>query len=230
MYHLKEIHPKAYLAEVLGTFGLVFLACGPAILGAVNLGLEGSAVMAGLTVYVLIHIFGPLSGGHFNPAISFAFFLNKSLSAKDFLCYFASQVVGGILAAAVLFFIATHKSGFDVHTHFASNGYNLHSPAGYHMHAAFIIEAVAMLLFSLGALATTAKTFPKDHAPLFVGMALVVTIILVAPVTGASLNPARSIATAVFQQGWALEQLWLFIVAPLTGAFCGSMLWKMIRQ
>jgi aquaporin Z len=208
-------------AELLGTFWLVLGGCGSAVLAAgipdVGIGYAGVALAFGLTVVTGAYAFGHISGAHFNPAVTFGLFTAGRFPAKDVLPYWVAQVVGGILAGAVLFVIASGQTGFDPQAGFASNGYGDHSPHGYSLMAGAVCETVLTFMFLMVILGATWKAAPIGFAPLAIGLALTLIHLISIPVTNTSVNPARSTAVAIFQGGWALQQLWLFWVAPLVG-------------
>jgi aquaporin Z len=208
-------------AEFIGTFWLVLGGCGAAVLAAgvpvVGIGYAGVALAFGLTVLTGAYAFGHISGAHFNPAVTFGLFVSGRFPAKDVLPYWAAQVLGGILAAAVLFHIASGTSDFDAAAGFASNGFGEHSPQHYSMTAGIICEIVMTFMFLIVILGVTSKGAPAGFAPLAIGLALTLIHLISIPVTNTSVNPARSTAVAIFQRSWALQQLWLFWIAPLVG-------------
>jgi aquaporin Z len=220
------------LAEFVGTFWLVFGGCGSALFAAafpsLGIGFTGVALAFGLTVVSMVYALGHVSGGHFNPAVSFGLFVGKRFPASELLPYILAQLAGGIAAAGVLFIIASGKEGFDVHAGFASNGYGLHSPGGYTMLAAFVAEMVLTMFFLLVIMGATDGRAPKGFAPLAIGLCLTLIHLICIPVTNTSVNPARSTGPAIFAGGWALEQLWLFWVAPLIGAALGGGVYRAI--
>jgi len=207
-------------AEFIGTFWLVLGGCGSAVPAAgvpdVGIGYLGVALAFGLTVVTGAYAFGHISGGHFNPAVSFGVFVAGRMSSMEMITYWVAQLLGGIAAGGVLFLIASGGPGFDVHAGFASNGYGEHSPQHYTMIAGLICEIVMTFIFLVVILNTTLGA--PGMAPLAIGLTLTLIHLISIPVTNTSVNPARSIGVAIFQGGWALEQLWLFIVAPLIGA------------
>lgn len=209
-------------AEFFGTFWLVLGGCGSAVLAAafpnVGIGLLGVAFAFGLTVLTMIYAVGGISGGHFNPAVSLGLFTAGRFPAKDLAPYIAVQVVAAIAAAAVLYVIASGKAGFSLADGFAANGYGDHSPGGYSLLSALVTEIVMTFFFLLVILGATGARAPAGFAGLAIGLALTLIHLISIPVTNTSVNPARSIGPAVFVGGWALAQLWLFIVAPLAGA------------
>jgi len=211
------------VAEFLGTFWLVLGGCGSAVLAAafpqLGIGFYGVALAFGLTVVTMAYAVGPISGGHFNPAVTVGVFAAGRMTPVSVAQYIAAQVLGAIAASAVLAYIASGKPGFDlVASGFAANGYGEHSPGHYVLGAAFVCEVVMTFFFLLVILGTTAKRAAVGFAPLAIGLALTLIHLVSIPVTNTSVNPARSTGPALFVGGWALEQLWLFWVAPILGA------------
>jgi aquaporin Z len=208
-------------AEFLGTFWLVLGGCGSAVLAAgvpdVGIGWLGVSLAFGLTVVTGAYAFGPISGGHFNPAVSVGLCVGGRFPASMLGPYVVAQVLGGIAGAAVLYLIASGKADFSVAAGFASNGYAEHSPGGYSMIAGLVSEVVLTFMFLMVILGTTHSRAPVGFAGLAIGLALVLIHLISIPVTNTSVNPARSTATALFVGGWALQQLWLFWVAPVIG-------------
>jgi aquaporin Z len=222
-------------AEFFGTFWLVFGGCGSAVLAAafpdagnaIGIGLLGVAFAFGLTVLTMAYAVGGVSGGHFNPAVTFGLWAGKRFPASDILPYVVSQVLGAVAAAGVLFVIASGKAGFDAAASgFASNGYGAHSPGGYTLLAALVAEIVLTCFFLLIILGVTHKRAPAGFAPLAIGLALTLIHLISIPVTNTSVNPARSTGPALFVGGWALSQLWLFWVAPIVGGLVGGFLFN----
>ena len=213
--------PK-FVAELLGTFWLVLGGCGSAVLAAafpeLGIGFVGVSLAFGLTVLTGAYAFGPISGGHFNPAVSLGLWAGGRFPASQLLPYIVAQLIGAVLAAAVLYMIATGKAGFDLKGGFASNGYGEHSPGKYGLGAALITEVVMTFMFLMIILGTTHKRASPGFAGLAIGLALVLIHLISIPVTNTSVNPARSTGPALFVGGWAIEQLWLFWVAPIAGA------------
>ncbi|MBI3676703.1 MAG: aquaporin Z [Proteobacteria bacterium] len=209
-------------AEFIGTFWLVLGGCGAAVLAAgvptVGIGYAGVALAFGLTVVTGAYALGHISGAHFNPAVSFGLYAAGRFPAKDLVPYMVAQVVGGIAAGAVLYVIASGVTGFSSTAGFAANGYGDHSPQGFSMIAGALSEIVMTFMFLIVILGATAPGAPAGFAPLAIGLALTLIHLVSIPVTNTSVNPARSTAVALFQGGWAIEQLWLFWVAPLIGA------------
>lgn len=209
-------------AETLGTFWLVFGGCGSAVLAAafpnVGIGLLGVSFAFGLTVLTMAYAIGHVSGCHLNPAVSVGLMVARRFPSSELVPYICAQVVGGVLGAAVLYLIASGKTGFDLAGGFASNGFDAHSPGGYTMMAALIAEVVLTFMFLMIILGATDHRAPAGFAPIAIGLGLTLIHLIGIPVTNLSVNPARSTGPAVFVGGWALQQLWLFWVAPILGA------------
>lgn len=216
-------------AEFFGTFWLVFGGCGSAVLAAaypeLGIGFVGVSLAFGLTVLTMAYTVGGISGGHFNPAVSLGLAIGGRFQFKDMIGYWIAQVVGGIAGAAVLYLIASGKAGFAAGG-FASNGYDALSPAGYSMMSVFIMEVVMTAFFLIIILGSTASTAPAGFAPIAIGLGLTLIHLVSIPVSNTSVNPARSLAAAVFAQNGAISQVWLFWVAPLAGAALGAIIWK----
>lgn len=223
---------KTYSAEFLGTFWLVLGGCGSAVLAAtfpdVGIGLLGVSLAFGLTVLTMAFAIGHISGCHLNPAVSIGLWAGGRFPAKDLLPYIAAQVLGAIAAGAVLYLIASGAPGFDVSKGFASNGYAAHSPGGYSLLAALVTEVVMTMFFLLVILGATDKRAPAGFAPIAIGLALTLIHLISIPVTNTSVNPARSTGVAVFVGDWALDQLWLFWVAPIVGAVLGALAYRFV--
>jgi aquaporin Z len=213
---------KRAIAEFIGTFWLVFGGCGSAVLAAafpnVGIGLLGVSLAFGLTVLTMAFAIGHISGCHLNPAVSVGLVVGRRFPASDLLAYVAAQVAGGITAAAVLFVIASGKAGFDLAGGFASNGYAAHSPGGYSLVACLVAEVVLTFMFLVIILGATDRRAPQGFAPIAIGLGLTLIHLIGIPVTNLSVNPARSTGPALFVGGWAIEQLWLFWLAPIVGA------------
>ncbi len=207
-------------AEFLGTMWLVLGGCGSAVLAAgvpeVGIGYAGVALAFGLTVLTGAYAFGHISGGHFNPAVTFGLWAAGRFPANEIAVYWIAQLLGGIAGAAILYVIASGTAGFDASAGFASNGFGEHSPQHYSMIAGLVCEVVMTFMFLIVILNSTVAA--PGYAPIAIGFALTLIHLISIPVTNTSVNPARSIGVAIFQGGWALEQLWLFILAPLVGA------------
>lgn len=221
---------KRIFAEVIGTFWLVFAGCGSAVLAAgvpgVGIGWLGVSLAFGLTVMTMAAAMGPISGGHFNPAVSVGLVVAKRFDVKDLPAYVAAQLLGGLIAAGTLYLIASGRPGFDLQAGFAANGYGAHSPQGYSMAAALVAEVVLTFVFLMVILGATDKRAPKGLAPVAIGLCLTLIHLVGIPVTNLSVNPARSTGPAVLVQGWATAQLWLFWVAPMLGAGLAGVLYK----
>ena len=218
------------LAEFIGTFWLVLGGCGSAVLAAafpgVGIGLAGVSLAFGLTVLTGAYALGPISGGHFNPAVTVGLWAGGRFPARQIAPYIVVQVCGAIAAAAVLYLIASGKPGFDVAAGFASNGYGEHSPGGYSLVASLVTEVVMTFMFVLIILGATHTRAPVGFAGLAIGLALTLIHLISIPVTNTSVNPARSTGPALFVGGWALAQLWLFWVAPIAGALLAGLFFR----
>jgi aquaporin Z len=223
---------KKYVAEFFGTFWLVIGGCGSAVLAAafpeVGIGLLGVSLAFGLTVLTMAFAIGHISGCHLNPAVSIGLWAGGRFQAKELLPYIVSQVLGAIVAGGVLYIIASGKAGFDVTAGFASNGYEAHSPGGYSLLAAFVTEVVMTMMFLVVIMGATDKRAPQGFAPIAIGLCLTLIHLISIPVTNTSVNPARSTGVAVFVDGWAISQLWLFWLAPIIGAVLGAVIYRFI--
>jgi aquaporin Z len=221
---------KKLTAEFLGTFWLVFGGCGSAVLAAafpeVGIGLVGVSLAFGLTVLTMAYAIGHISGCHLNPAVSIGLWVGGRFGAKDLLPYIIAQVLGAIAAAGVLYYVASGASGFDLAAGLASNGYGAHSPGGYSIASALVIEVVLTCGFLLVILGSTDRRAPAGFAPIAIGLALTLIHLISIPVTNTSVNPARSTGPAVFVGDWALSQLWLFWVAPIVGAALAGVIYR----
>jgi aquaporin Z len=220
-------------AEFVGTFWLVLGGCGSAVLAAafpqVGIGLLGVSLAFGLTVLTMAFAVGHVSGGHFNPAVSLGLLVGGRFAAKEFVPYVIAQVAGAIVAAAVLYMIASGKAGFDLAASgLAANGYDAHSPGKYSLMAGFVTEVVMTFMFLIIILGATDARAPKGFAPIAIGLALTLIHLISIPVTNTSVNPARSTGPALIVGGWALQQLWLFWVAPLIGAALAGIAYRVI--
>lgn len=216
-------------AEFIGTFWLVLGGCGSAVLAAafpdVGIGLLGVSLAFGLTVLTMAYAIGHISGCHLNPAVSVGLVLGGRFSASELLPYVAVQVLGGIAGAAVLYMIASGQAGFET-AGFASNGFGEHSPGGYSLTAALVTEVVMTFMFLLIILGATDERAPAGLAPVAIGLGLTLIHLISIPVTNTSVNPARSTGVALFEGGWAIQQLWLFWVAPVVGAVLAGITYK----
>lgn len=221
---------KRLSAEFIGTFWLVLGGCGSAVLAAkfpeTGIGFLGVAFAFGLTVLTMIYALGRISGGHLNPAVSFGLFVGGRFKGADLIPYIIVQVLGAILAAYLLYFIASGKAGFNLSGGLANNGYGEHSPGGYSMTACFVTEIVMTFMFVTIILGATDFHAPKGFAPLTIGLTLTLIHLISIPVTNTSVNPARSTGPALVTGGWALEQLWFFWLAPLIGALVAGLTYR----
>jgi aquaporin Z len=222
---------KKLVAEVIGTFVLVFGGVGTAVLAGAHVGYLGVAFAFGFTLLVMAYAIGPISGCHINPAVTLGMFMAKKIKGKEALLYMVAQVIGAILAAGLLFIVASGAPGFDaVASGFGSNGYGDHSPGGYELGAVMIIEVVLTALLVLTVLFTTDKKAAAGFAGIPIGIVLTLIHLVSIPVDNTSVNPARSIGPALFQGGWALEQLWIFIAAPMVGAALAAIIYDLMKD
>lgn len=215
---------KKLAAELVGTFWLVLGGCGSAVLAANSIGVLGVSLAFGLTVVTIAYSLGPVSGAHLNPAVTLGLWAAGRVPAADVLPYILAQILGAIAAAAVLYLIATGNG--SAIGDFAANGYADHSPGGYSLTAAITTEFVMTFVFLLVILGSTAAKAPAGFAGLAIGLALALIHLISIPVTNTSVNPARSISQALFVQGWALQQLWLFVIVPSVAAIVAGKLWS----
>jgi len=228
------------LAEFFGTFWLTFGGCGSAVLAAkflttqgstpinLGIGLVGVALAFGLTVLTMAYAIGHISGCHLNPAVSLGLFVGGRFKGAELPGYVIAQVLGGVAGAATLYLIASGQPGFSLAGGFASNGYGEHSPGGYSMVAGLVAEVVLTFFFLLIILGATDSRAPQGFAPIAIGLGLTLIHLIGIPVTNLSVNPARSTGPAVFVGGWALQQLWLFWIAPLIGAALAGIVYPLV--
>lgn len=223
-----------YIAELIGTFWLVFGGCGSAVLAAafpeLGIGFAGVALAFGLTVLTGAYALGHISGGHFNPAVSIGLWAGGRFDAKELVPYIVAQVIGAVLAAWILYLIASGQAGFAGTGGFASNGFGDLSPGKYSMVSALIIEVVLTAMFLIVIMGATDKRAPAGFAPIAIGLALTLIHLISIPVTNTSVNPARSTGVAFFAETAALGQLWLFWVAPIIGAVIGALIYKGVAK
>ncbi|MBS0053864.1 aquaporin Z [Yersinia sp. Marseille-Q3913] len=225
---------KRLLAELIGSFWLVLGGCGSAVLSAsfpdLGIGFLGVSLAFGLTVITMVYAVGSISGGHFNPAVTLGAWAAGRFPFRDILPYMMVQVVGAILAGGTLYLIVTGKSGgLDiVSSGFATNGYGEHSPGGYNLQSALLTEIIMTVFFLLIILGATDSRSLVGFAPLAIGLALTLIHLITIPVTNTSVNPARSTGVAIYQGNWALQQLWLFWLAPLIGGLLGGVLYRVL--
>lgn len=221
---------KKLAAEFIGTFWLVLGGCGSAVLAAgfphLGIGFVGVALAFGLTVLTMAYAIGHVSGCHLNPAVSVGLWAGGRFKAGELPGYIIAQVLGAIVAAAVLYFIASGKADFSLAGGFASNGYGEHSPGGYTMVAGLVCEVVMTFAFLFVIMGATHGHAPRGFAPLAIGLCLTLIHLISIPVTNTSVNPARSTGPALFVGGWALQQLWLFWLAPLVGGALGGLVYR----
>jgi len=219
-------------AEFIGTAWLVLGGCGAAVLAAafpqLGIGFVGVSLAFGLTVLTMAFAIGHVSGCHLNPAVSVGLWAGGRFQARELPLYVLAQVLGAIAGAAILYAIASGKAGFDVHAGFASNGYGDHSPGGYSMAAGLVCEVIMTFGFVFVILGSTHGNAPRGFAPIAIGLCLTLIHLISIPVTNTSVNPARSTGPAIFAGGWALEQLWLFWVAPIVGALIGGGVYRWV--
>jgi aquaporin Z len=225
---------KRVAAEFLGTFWLVFGGCGSAVLAAafpqLGIGFAGVALAFGLTVLTMAYAVGHISGAHFNPAVSIGLYFGKRFPAKDLLPYIVAQVIGGAVAGFILYQIASGKAGFSTAGGFASNGFGDHSPGGYTMAAVFLAEVVLTFGFLIVIMGATDGRAPAGFAPIAIGLCLTLIHLISIPVDNTSVNPARSTGVALFAGGWALQQLWLFWLAPIVGGALGGLAYTWLGE
>lgn len=225
---------KKLIAEFIGTFWLVLGGCGSAVLAAafpeVGIGLAGVSLAFGLTVLTMAYAIGHISGCHLNPAVSVGLWAGGRFPGSQLLPYIIAQVLGAIVAAGVLYLIASGKAGFDLAGGLAANGFAEHSPGGYSLQSGFVTEVVMTLMFLLVILGATDKRAPAGFAPIAIGLCLTLIHLISIPVTNTSVNPARSTGPAIIVGDWALAQLWLFWIAPIIGAAIAGFLYKSVLE
>jgi aquaporin Z len=222
---------KKYLAELVGTFVLVFGGVGSAVLAGSHIGFLGVSFAFGLSLLAMVYTIGPISGCHINPAVTLGVLMAKKIGAKDAAAYVAAQIVGAIVASGAIVFVAKGAAtGYDVAAGgLGANGFGVHSPGGYSMGAALVAEIVLTMFLVLTVLGSTDIKAPVGFAGVAIGLVLTLIHLVGIPITNTSVNPARSIGPALFVGGWAMEQLWLFIVAPLIGAAIAAVVYGAIR-
>ena len=225
------MHSKSqvFAAELVGTFVLVFGGCGAAVLAGAHIGYLGVSLAFGLSLLVMAYAIGPISGCHVNPAVSIGLALARKLPGSMLLIYITAQIVGAVIAGGVLLLVATGTPGFNLSQGFATNGYGAHSPGGYNLLACLVAEIVLTFFLVFTVLGTTHPKFPAGFGGIPIGLVLALIHLVGIPITNTSVNPARSIGVAVFQGGWALGQLWLFIVAPILGALLAAGIHQWLR-
>ena len=222
---------KKYLAELLGTFVLVFIGTGSAVVAGKDIGYLGIALAFGISVLVMVYAIGQISGCHINPAITIAMLINGKIPAKDAVIYIIVQCIGAIIASVLLLTIMTGFPGYDLATNgLGQNGYGSASPAGYSLMSGFIAEVVLTFIFLTVIFGATSKTAPAGFAGIPIGFALAIIHMVGIPITGTSVNPARSLGPALIAGGTALVQLWMFILAPVIGAVIAAVAWKYLFE
>ncbi|HEX7789371.1 MAG TPA: aquaporin Z [Afipia sp.] len=228
------MNAKKYAAEAIGTFWLTFAGCGSAVLAAafpqVGIGLLGVSFAFGLSVVTMAFAIGHISGCHLNPAVTVGLAAGGRFPGGQVIPYIIAQVIGAILGAALLYVIASGKAGFDLAGGFASNGYADHSPGKYSLLAGFVSEVAMTAIFLFIIMGATHGKAPAGFAPLAIGLALVLIHLVSIPVTNTSVNPARSTGPALFVGGWAIQQLWLFWVAPIIGGIIGGVVYRWLSD
>jgi aquaporin Z len=228
------MNTRKYAAEAIGTFWLTFGGCGSAVIAAgfpqVGIGLLGVSLAFGLTVVTMAYAIGHISGCHLNPAVTVGLAAGGRFPTNEILPYIISQAVGAIVGAAILYLIARGKADFNLAKGFAANGFGSHSPGGYNMGAALLAEFVLTMIFLFIIMGSTHGKAPAGFAPLAIGLGLTLIHLISIPVTNTSVNPARSTGPALFVGGWALQQLWLFWVAPLIGGAIGGFAYRWLSE
>ena len=226
----KVADSKKYAAEFVGTFVLVFIGCGSATLAGKYIGFVGIAFAFGLSVLAMVYAIGGISGCHINPAISISMLASGKMKPKDTVIYVIVQCVGAVIAAAIIYAIAVGNPGYSLAVNgLGQNGYGVASPGGFSMTSGFIAEVVLTFIFLLVIYGSTSETAPKEFAGLSIGLSLVLIHLVGIPITGTSVNPARSLGPAVIVGGTALSQLWLFWVAPIIGGLLAAVVWRFLN-
>lgn len=228
---MRDGEVRKYSAELIGTFALVLIGCGSAVIAGRYIGFTGISFAFGLTLLAMVYAIGSISGCHINPAVTVAMAVAGKTTKRDAAFYILSQCIGAILAAAVLWGIASGLDGYSLSaTGLGQNGYGDQSPAGYSLEAALFAEVVLTALFLLVIFGATSKNAPSGFAGLAIGFSLVLIHLVGIPITGTSVNPARSLGPALFVRGAAISQLWVFIIAPIIGAVIAAILWKTVFE
>jgi aquaporin Z len=222
---------EKYVAELVGTFVLVFMGCGSAVLAGGQIGFLGISFAFGLSVLAMVYTIGGVSGCHINPAISVSMLVAGKMRLKDTVMYIVMQCTGAIIAAASLSVIAAGKPGYSLTVNgLGQNGYDAASPGGFSMASAFLAEVILTFIFLLVIHGSTSEKAPNGFAGIAIGLSLVLIHLVSIPITGTSVNPARSLGPALLLGGTALSQLWLFWVAPITGGISASVAWKYLSK
>jgi aquaporin Z len=220
---------KKYVAELVGTFVLVLMGCGSAVLAGSAIGFVGISFAFGLSVLAMVYAIGGISGCHINPAVSISMLAAGKLGVKDTVAYIAAQCVGAIIGAGLLYWIATGNPQYSLALGLGQNGYDLASPSGFSMASAFVAEVILTFIFLLVIHGSTSEKAPKGFAGISIGLSLVLIHLVGIPVTGTSVNPARSLGPAIIVGGTALNQLWLFWIAPIIGGLLAAAVWKILQ-
>lgn len=220
---------RKYIAELLGTFALVFFGCASAVIAGKYIGFLGIAFAFGVVVLVMVYAIGPISGCHINPAITISMLVAKKISAKDAVSYIIVQCIGAIFGAGLLLAIASGMPGYSLAQNgLGQNGYGASSPAGFILMSGFIAEVVLTFFFLLVIFGATSEEAPKGFAGIAIGFTLFIVHLVGIPITGTSVNPARSLGPALFAGGTAIEQLWLFLIAPIIGGIIAAIVWTVL--
>ncbi len=222
---------RKYIAELIGTFALVLFGCGSAVIAGDKIGFLGISLAFGLAVLAMAYAIGNISGCHINPAVTISMLVARKIKAKDAVIYINMQCIGAIIAAGVLLAIANGLAGYTLAGNgLGQNGYGANSPGGYSLGAGFLAEVVLTALFLLVIFGSTSKNAPEGFAGIPIGISLVLIHLVGIPITGTSVNPARSLGPAVFVGGAALSQLWLFLIAPVIGGIIAAIIWKLVFE
>jgi aquaporin Z len=222
---------QKYLAELIGTFVLVFIGCGSAVVAGKEVGFLGISLAFGIAVLVMVYAIGSVSGCHINPAITIAMFLNGKINSKDAGIYIICQCIGAIIAAVLLFAVMTGNPAYNIATNgLGQNGYGVASPGGFSLLSGLMAEVILTFIFLLVIFGATSKAAPAGFAGIAIGFSLAIIHIVGIPITGVSVNPARSLGPALIVGGTALAQLWLFIIAPIIGAVLAALVWKYVFE
>ena len=232
MFHMSKISDsEKYIAEFIGTFVLVFMGCGSAVIAGKFIGFMGISFAFGLSVLVMVYAIGGISGCHINPAISISMLASRKMKLQDTVIYVVMQCMGAVVAAALLYSIAIGNPGYSLAVNgLGQNGYGEASPGGFSMTSGFIAEVVLTFIFLLVIYGSTSERAPKGFAGLSIGLSLVLIHLVGIPITGTSVNPARSLGPAIMVGGAALNQLWLFWVAPIIGGLLASLVWRILES
>jgi aquaporin Z len=226
----KQTNVKKYAAELVGTFVLVLMGCGSAVLAGAYIGYVGISFAFGLSLLAMVYAIGSISGCHINPAVSISMLASGKMNAKDAIIYIIMQCIGAIIGAAVLYWIALGKPGYILSIDgLGQNGYDSASPTGFTITSALIAEVVLTTIFVLVIHGSTSEKAPKGFAGIPIGLSLVLVHLVGIPITGTSVNPARSLGPALIVGGTALNQLWLFWVAPIIGALIAAGIWRLLE-